>query len=1080
MRKDIAKILASNDRTYKRGVNLYQEGYVLSQSISENRVTTKVLSSNGFSTYKVYFEDVGEFPDEIECTCEAFYKYDGICKHCVAAIFQYEEKNKPNQIKLEDFRHSKIQKGMKRKTDQYLGQLIYDNKYKTNITQLTSARQELIDIEPSLVINRYGICAEFRIGEIQKYVIKDIYEFVANFENELNYSYGKKLSFVHKKDNLTKHAKFILDIITEWSMEYENHYEKYNYYTGEMTYSTLKTIPFTGYFLEKLIIGTQCQSIMVKEERHDKAEYTIGVDKKGIHFFINQLEDGIEISADRAQVWRGNQYYIAMSGKSIQFISKKYYKKISRVLDLVANNGWRPLFIHNEDISGFCANVLPDIKEVFTVISTGFDDKKYTQKEFEAKIYIDKPQYDLVVMKPVAVYGDVTVDIYNTKQFRESRDFKKEAQIAELVNQYATAYDGARYEMVLNNDDLLYLLLTEGIERMQEVAEVFVSEEIMKYKPRYQTKVNVGVSIKSGLLEMNLQLDHITMDEMMEVLSKYDKKKKYHRLKNGTFLQIEESGIDELSALKESLDISDQELSEGIIPLPKYRSISVDELLKSGENLTYTRNREFKKLVHSINNALENDYEIPATMDHVLREYQKSGFMWMKTLEVNGFGGILADDMGLGKTVQVIAFLQSQLEEREGLTLIVTPASLVYNWKSELERFAPSIDVTMVVGSIEERCNAINGIGHSGIVITSYDLLKRDIQEYGEKIFETVIIDEAQYIKNANTQVTKAVKKLRAKFKLALTGTPIENRLSELWSIFDFIMPGFLYSSKKFREEFENAIVKNGDMDRMQILTKMVAPFILRRKKKDVLKDLPDKVEESRVVVLGEEQKKIYDAYQKRLQITLASKSEDDFNTSKIQILAELTKLRQICCDPRLCLEHYKDESAKLEMCMQLVRNAVDGGHKILLFSQFTTMLELIQTRLMKERISFYTITGSVTKEKRSQLVKDFNQDDTSVFCISLKAGGTGLNLTSADIVIHYDPWWNVAVTDQATDRAHRIGQKQVVTVYKLVAKNTIEEKIISLQEKKRELADQLLDGEGIANTSFTKEELMELLSLSE
>ncbi len=717
---------------------------------------------------------------------------------------------------------------------------------------------------------------------------------------------------------------------------------------------------------------------------------------------------------------------------------------------------------------------------MFTVVSTGFDDKKYTQKEFEAKIYLDKPQYDLVVMKPVAVYEDSTVDIYNTNQFAKDRDFKKEAQIAELVNQYATAYDGTRYEMVLNDDDLFYLLLTEGIERMQEVAEVFVSEEIMKCKPRYQTKVAVGVAIKGGLLEMNVQLDNITMDEMLEVLSKYDKKKKYHRLKNGTFLQLEESGMEELAQLKDRLDISHKELSEGIIPLPKYRSVSVDELLKDGENLNYTRNREFKKLVHSISNALENDYEIPASMDQILREYQKSGFLWIKTLEANGFGGILADDMGLGKTVQVIAFLQSQFEMREGLTMIVTPASLVYNWKSELERFAPSIDVKMVVGSAEERCTMINHIGDSGIVITSYDLLKRDIHEYVEKVFDTLIIDEAQYIKNSNTQATKAVKKLKAQFKLALTGTPIENRLSELWSIFDFIMPGFLYSAKKFREEFENAIVKNNDVERMQILTKMVAPFILRRKKKDVLKDLPDKVEESRVVVLGEEQKKIYEAYQKRLQMTIASKSEADFNTSKIQILAELTKLRQICCDPGLFLDNYKDESAKLEMCMQLVCNAVDGGHKILLFSQFTTMLELIQTRLRKEKISFYTITGSVTKEKRSQLVKDFNHDDTSVFCISLKAGGTGLNLTSADIVIHYDPWWNVAVTDQATDRAHRIGQKQIVTVYKLVAKDTIEEKIMSLQEKKRELADQLLDGEGIANASFTKEDLMELLSLSE
>lgn len=1074
-------MLVSNERTYIRGKQLYQVGHVLRQDISKCKVMSEVLSGSEYSTYKVYFEDVGGIPIGMNCDCEAFHTYAGICKHCVAAMLEYVASKEMGSIQLGGLDGAGIQKGIKRTTDRYLGQLIYNNKYKTNITQLTSTstRQELIDIEPSLIVNGAGICAEFKIGTVQKYIIKDIYEFVANFENELSYSYGKKLSFVHRRDCLTEHAQFILDVLIEWTMEYEDNYEKFHYYAVEISYKVVKSIPINGYYLEKLILHSGCKSIMVKEDRYDKEEYTIDIDKKAIQFYIDQLEEGIEISADRFKICRGSQYYVAMDGKSIQCISKKYYKSISRVIDAIANNRWKPLFINNEDVSSFCANILPDVKEVFTVVSTGFDHKKYTRKEFETKIYIDKPQNDLVVMKPVAVYGDIPVDIYNTNQLVEDRDFKKEAQIAGLVNQYATAYDGTRYEMVLNNDDLFYKLLTEGIERMQEVAEVFVSEEIMKCKPRYQTKVAVGVSIKGGLLELDLQLDHITIDEMIEVLSKYDKKKKYHRLKNGTFLQIEESGIEEFSELKDRLDISNKELSEGIIPLPTYRSVSVDELLKNGENLNYTRNREFKNLVHSISNALENDYEIPASMEQILREYQKSGFLWMKTLEANGFGGILADDMGLGKTVQVIAFLQSQLEVREGLALIVTPASLVYNWKSELERFAPNIDVTMAVGSVEERCAIIQHIGGSGIVITSYDLLKRDIQEYGEKVFDTLIIDEAQYIKNANTQATKAVKKLSAKFKLALTGTPIENRLSELWSIFDFIMPGFLYSSKKFRVEFENAIVKNGDAERMQILTKMVAPFILRRKKKDVLKDLPDKVEESRVVVLGEEQKKIYEAYQKRLQMTIASKSEADFNTSKIQILAELTKLRQICCDPRLFLDNYQDESAKLEMCMQLVCNAVDGGHKILLFSQFTTMLELIQMRLRKEKISFYTITGSVTKEKRSQLVKDFNHDDTSVFCISLKAGGTGLNLTSADIVIHYDPWWNVAVTDQATDRAHRIGQKQVVTVYKLVAKNTIEEKIMSLQEKKRELADQLLDGEGIANTSFTKEDLMELLSLN-
>ncbi len=452
----------------------------------------------------------------------------------------------------------------------------------------------------------------------------------------------------------------------------------------------------------------------------------------------------------------------------------------------------------------------------------------------------------------------------------------------------------------------------------------------------------------------------------------------------------------------------------------------------------------------------------------------------MKTLNHNGFGGILADDMGLGKTLQVIAFLLSEYEEnasKEELhTLIVTPASLVYNWKSEFDAFAPELPIRIVLGNARERGNIIKGILKREILITSYDLLKRDIEHYKGLHFQYQIIDEAQYIKNHGTQAARAVKEVDSGFRLALTGTPIENRLSELWSIFDYLMPGFLFSAKRFRDEFENRIVKEQDEQALDRIQKMTAPFILRRLKKDVLKDLPDKIEENRYVSLQGEQQKLYDAHVKRLQLMLEDKSEEDFRGSKIQILSELTKIRQICCDPGLVFEDYGGEAAKLELCVQMIQNAVANGHKILLFSQFTSMLERIQGRLKKEEIAFYSLTGTVSKEKRKQLVDAFQADDTPVFCISLKAGGTGLNLTAADIVIHYDPWWNVAAQNQATDRAHRIGQKNMVNVYKLITKGTIEENILKLQERKKELADQILTGEAVGTASFTKEELLSLL----
>ena len=343
-------------------------------------------------------------------------------------------------------------------------------------------------------------------------------------------------------------------------------------------------------------------------------------------------------------------------------------------------------------------------------------------------------------------------------------------------------------------------------------------------------------------------------------------------------------------------------------------------------------------------------------------------------------------------------------------------------------------------------------------------------------VFAIQVIDEAQYIKNPGTQAAKGVKKITAGFKLALTGTPIENRLSELWSIFDYLMPGFLYTYQRFREEIELPIVTNGDDNKMERLQRMIRPFILRRLKGEVLSDLPAKLEENVFAKLTGEQLALYDAHVQRMRQSLTEKSDQEFRSEKIQILAELTKLRQICCDPALLFEGYRGESAKTEMCMELLANAVGSGHKVLVFSQFTSMLDRLAERLKKAGIAYYMLTGAVGKEKRMQMVESFNEDDVPVFCISLKAGGTGLNLTAADIVIHYDPWWNVAVQNQATDRAHRIGQTHVVTVYKLVSEGTIEEKIIAIQEKKKQLAKQVLEGEGMDSVSFTREELLELL----
>ena len=449
--------------------------------------------------------------------------------------------------------------------------------------------------------------------------------------------------------------------------------------------------------------------------------------------------------------------------------------------------------------------------------------------------------------------------------------------------------------------------------------------------------------------------------------------------------------------------------------------------------------------------------------------------------------------MGLGKTLQIITLLEHAKLEAISKTvdltetashtacpppvsLIVCPSSLVYNWDSEIEHFAPNLKTLLITGTAQERQELLTHYADYDVLITSYDMLKRDIASYDNLHFHYQIIDEAQYIKNHRTQAARSVCSIHSVTRFALTGTPIENRLSELWSIFEYLMPGFLYPYAYFRSELEQPIVENKDQIAATRLQQLVRPFIMRRLKTDVLKELPDKLEHAVYAQMTDEQNKLYTANALKLQNDLEQQSDSMFKTSKIQILAELTKLRQLCCDPSLIYQNYHGGSAKLDTCIQLIENAMAGGHKILLFSQFTSMLDVIERRLKAERILYYRLDGSTKSEQRTRLVNAFNENKIPVFLISLKAGGTGLNLTGADIVIHYDPWWNAAAQNQATDRAHRIGQTHTVTVYKLIARHTIEEKILELQENKKALSDQILSEEGVTASHLTKEELLQIL----
>ena len=610
------------------------------------------------------------------------------------------------------------------------------------------------------------------------------------------------------------------------------------------------------------------------------------------------------------------------------------------------------------------------------------------------------------------------------------------------------------------------------------VTDNFKAREIKQ--PKIGT---IGVKVENNLLTIDLENLNIDVKELEEIMAKYELKKKYYKLKDGSFVNLEEnSDIEFIDKLMTGMGIDYKDLEKSNIKLPVNRSLYLNQLLKTIPDTQIVKNSDYKKIINGLDKENgEDDIKIPESLEKILRYYQKTGYKWLKTLDNYRFGGILADDMGLGKTVQMLSIVAGYIDEgtERRASIVICPSSLTLNWQNEAEKFTNGLKTLVIRGNAQERKEQIAKIGEYDLIITSYDLLKRDVETYKENKyqFRFAIADEAQYLKNSNTQNAKAVKEILADTRYALTGTPIENSLAELWSIFDYIMPGYLFGYKKFKNEYETPIVKDNSEKAMKKLKMLIEPFVLRRTKKQVLTELPEKT----ITVLNnqmkEEQEKIYLNYLAQAKQEVAEAIDaKGFERSHIQVLAALTRLRQICCHPSLFIKDYKEGSSKLEQCIEIIKDATEAGHKILLFSGYTSMFELIEKELNANDITYFKLTGSTKVDERIKLVDEFNENkDVKVFLISLKAGGTGLNLTGADMVIHYDPWWNASAENQATDRAYRIGQKNNVQVYKLITKNSIEEKIYELQQKKAELIDNMLDTKTSFINKLSKEDIMKL-----
>lgn len=758
--------------------------------------------------------------------------------------------------------------------------------------------------------------------------------------------------------------------------------------------------------------------------------------------------------------------------------NKKFMKNELKILETFLRNSTNQINLKKEDVTVFFSIIMPKIEERTNI--TDILLYEYQPDKLVIKLYLDFNEKKYIVANIKFTYQGKEFNPLLEDPKEIKRNILQEIIFLNKLRKTGFLYDGKNKNFVIANDDAIYHFITVDIEEYNEIAMIYATEEFNRKKMRSSKNVSIGVKVENGLLDINFNNLNFEKDELKEILQKYKLKKKYHRLKDGSFIELEENEeIEFIDNVLTGMDISYKEM-EDYIRLPMNRTLYLDRLLNSHSNVKMTVDSNYENIVETVNH-IEEDAKLPKQFVPILRDYQKVGFNWLKSLDKYNFGGILADDMGLGKTIQILSVVVDYVEKNKErkTSIVVAPSSLALNWYNEAKKFASNLKVMVINGEAQERKRKIQELNEYDLVITSYDLLKRDIDIYKELnyCFKYIIADEAQYIKNNNTKNAKAIKLIEAETKYALTGTPIENSLNELWSIFDFIMPGYLFSYKKFKQNFEMPITRENDERVLNKLKMLIEPFILRRTKKEVLKELPDKATSILNNEMLEEQEKIYLSYLAQARDELNEEIEEKgFEQTRIKILALLTRLRQICCHPSLFIANYKGESGKLNQCIELVKDGIESGHKILLFSGYTSMFEIIEKELNKNNIQYLKLTGKTKVSDRLELINEFNNnEEVKVFLISLKAGGTGINLTSADMVIHYDPWWNLSVENQATDRTHRIGQTKKVQVYKLITKNSIEEKIYDLQKRKEELIDNMLSTDTKFINKLSKEDILGL-----
>ena len=1033
---------------------------------------SSVISENLFSEYSCKI-DIDKKTKEVlftHCSCDDFEKEsvkkkNYCCKHLTATFYKFlKALDEDSNLALELGLNIEKKELVKKSEGSILDFLLQNDK-------------KSLFLKFEVILNKSlwndKITAQFKIGtenmkSSKLYALKDIYAFLTAFYNEISLPYGKDFVFNIREQSLKPKDKKLIKFI-EMLKEMDMSKSIYKRLDEKLINGKNLVIP-KALLREFLIIISKHRVYLGEGFYSRQIETEIIFDKIPIPMGLKTLGDMIKLEALRGvpKALNDNED-VFLYDTLIYLPPEEQLENLKPYLEVFTHGN--SIFFTKEEEYRVLKELIPSMQKVTSNIELS--------KDLSEKIVIAKPEFKFYFDKDKNI--TVSYDKYEFDYFEGYfekviyRDTLKEESVVKEL--YKLGFENVNNSFVLlKDDDYIFQFFKKDILSLQKIGEVYYSESFTGIKSI--SKGSFKGDIRKGkydYFELNFAIKDLEDEEILSILKAFRDNKKYYKLKTGEFLDLEEIELKKFLKLLESLE-GENKIEENKVSFPKSKGIYLEKYLEEEKMKNFRGRKELKSLKNMLLNLDNINFNIPKNLNGVLRNYQEKGFKWLNTLDYLGFGGILGDEMGLGKTFQTIAFL---LSKENSISLIVAPTSLVFNWYSEFKKFAPSLKVVMVNKSPSEREEIIKDYKKYDILITTYNLVKRDLESYKKIFFHYVILDEAQNIKNPSSQNAKSVKELKSKNRFALTGTPIENSLMELWSIFDFIMPNYLYDENKFTTRYYRRLEEEPVI--IEELKRLVTPFILRRYKKDVIKELPDKIEKKLIIPMEEEQKKVYKAYSDHIKALIEKKViNDEFKSSKIEILSYITKLRQIAIDPSLVMDKYLGGSGKMEAILELVTQGIEENHKILIFSQFTSVLKNISKLFKLNDISFSYLDGSTPSKERGKLVEDFNKNLNSVFLISLKAGGTGLNLTSADIVIHFDPWWNPAVEDQASDRAHRIGQKNVVEVIKMISENSIEEKIVNLQEEKRKLIDSVM-GENIVLgenlSSLTEEDIMFLFS---